>query len=350
MEIEKSKNQTYMQFKEAQYPGYTLKGSKALEKELDQTRKHIEARKEKFYQNEKKFGKWSKEANAVANLYDEAYEKYNTLKKAMTSGSAFTNLSVDDQPFHSTSLDFSLGDFAGGRVVLDANRARVPMDKYNDDTIAETVPEGGSSTAKDLLDSLTLLLTDTDEAIIFDDILQIGVSPYNDDKEVMDQAIEFAHSQHFINAENIKALEILIASKSALSVSAESVQDTINANLSGKAKRNAVIITNHSGFAELDIDVNGVAQVTKDPTTGNMIYKHKYTVIEIPDAILPDLDAGSPIIAGDIANVLRFFLIRDDSLFKDDIYPYIVADRRIKKEIIALTTKCDAAYIVGYLN
>ena len=72
--------------------------------------------------------------------------------------------------------------------------------------------------------------------------------------------------------------------------------------------------------------------------------------IEIPDEILPDLEAGSPIIAGDIANVLRFFMIRDASLIKDDVYPFNIADRQIKKEIIALTTTSDEAYIIGYIG
>lgn len=349
MEIIKNENVSYNEFKEAQYPGYKVKGSKALEKKVAKARALMESYKEKLDQAVKKFGSTSQEAISYQGLYDQAVKSYEDLEKALTSGSVFTNLSVEDQPFSDTGSEFSLGDLAG-RIAIDANRVRVPMDHYSDNTIAETVSEGGSSTPKSLLDSLTMLLTDTDDAIIFDDILEIGESAYNDDTEVMDQALAFSHNRHFINAENKKALEILIASKSAESVSAESVQESINAKLSGKAKRNAVIITNHSGFAELDIDVNGVAQVTKDPNTGDMIYKHKYTIIEIPDAILPDLEAGSPIIAGDIANVLRFFMIRDDSLIKDDAYPFNIADRQIKKEIIALTTTSDEAYIIGYIG
>jgi hypothetical protein len=98
----------------------------------------------------------------------------------------------------------------------------------------------------------------------------------------------------------------------------------------------------------LDIDINGAPQITKDQK-GNMIYKHKYIVQEIPDEILPNTENGSPIVIGDIAHVLKFYVISQDNLFKNDIFPYDVGDRQVTKEIITLTTKSNEAYIVGYL-
>ena len=98
----------------------------------------------------------------------------------------------------------------------------------------------------------------------------------------------------------------------------------------------------------MDTDVNGVPLVTKD-RDGNMIYKKKYMIVEVPDEILPDTDSGSPCIIGDIKNVLRFYVIRETSLFKDDIFPYLTGDRVVREEIITLTTTSDEAYIVGYL-
>ena len=330
----------------ARYPNYS---SKKLESALDRF-EYLSERIERLSQevNEAKF-KANKVSHEVYSQLGKFMDERDAIVKGLYSGDVFTNLSIENEAFISTGSEISLGDLVG-RQVIGANRVRVPMDHYSDTDIAETVPEGGSATPKTLTDSLTLLVTEDTEAVIFDDILQIGEGVYNDDTETMDQAIETVHNKHFINAENKKALEILVGSKDAIAVSSEGLQTSINEKLSGKAKRNAVIITNHSGFAELDIDVNGVSQITKDPNTGDMIYKHKYTVIEISDEILPDLTAGSPVIVGDIANALRFFMIRDESVFNDAVFPYNVADRQIKKEIVTLTTKSDEAYFIGYLG
>lgn len=346
MEPIKNEYQSYLEFKEAQYFGYKVKGSKEFLLKLNKSKAELDRCKEIL--NEKvKINPYGTDTIIAQGNYDSALANYEELNKALMTGSVFVDQSVENCPYIPSENDFSIGDLVG-RQTINANRVRVPMDNYNDTNVAQEVKEGESSEMLSLTDSLKLLNTETTDAIIFDDILATTGNVYDDDKEVMDAAFDSVHKKHLINAENKKAFEILSGSKNAIAVSAENVQNTINNYLCGKAKRNAVIITNKSGFAKLDIDINGISLITK-VTTDKMVYKSKYEIIEMPDEILPNTENGSPIIIGDIAHVLKFYIIWKDSLFKHDIYPYTVADRQIKKEIIALTTTSDEAYIIGYL-
>lgn len=332
----------FMTEKERQYPGYKVKGSaeKLAElRRLDEKRQAWIGR----YNREKASGKISEEAMDGLN---SATKNYNELKEALTSGSAFTDQSVANLAYIPGSLGFSLGDI-NGRVIIDKNRAHVPSDNYNNTVCAEIVAEGGEATPKQLTAGLTVLDTEAEDAIIFDDILTVGAGTYNDDRETLDQAIEHSHAVHIINAENKKAFELMIGAKDGITLTAENLNEAINANLCGKAKRNAVIIVNKSGFAELDIDVNGVSLVTKN-ADGEMIYKNKYVIKEIDDAILPNTDAGTPCIIGDLS-IVKFFITRDDALVMDTFGYYQIADRNIKKEIIKLSTTSDEAYIHGVL-
>lgn len=327
------------------YPGYAVKGYDKKMAELNKLKASATKWADKV---ESLKGSGDMVAlSEAAEKFGQVHDQYEALKAAIFSGDAFTDQSIEYKPYIPAEYGFSLGDLAG-REYIEANRAGIPVDHYNDTTTAEEVAEGGSSTPKNLIDSLTMVQTDGD-AVIFDDTLKVGSGTYSDDKDTIDRAFEAAHTRHFINAENKKALEVLTGGKAAVALAAESLQTTINASLCGKAKRNAIIITNKSGFAELDIDVNGVPLVTKDPN-GNMIYKGKYMIQELPDEILPDTDSGSPCIIGDIANVLKFFIVREDSLFSDFVdFTFMTHDRAIRKEIISLTTTSDEAYIVGYL-
>lgn len=335
-------NIDFMTEKERQYPGYTVKGSADKLAELRRLDEERNAWIDR-YNREKASGQISDEVMDGLNL---ATKKYDDLKEALISGMAFTNQSVENLTYIPGPLGFSLGDI-NGRVIIDKNRVHVPTDNYNNTVCAEIVAEGGEATPKQLTDSLTVLNTETENAIIFDDILAVGASTYNDDRETLDQAIEHSHAVHFINAENKKAFELMIGAKNAINLTAENLNEAINANLCGKAKRNAVIIVNKSGFAKLDIDVNGVALVTKN-ADGEMVYKNKYVIREIDDAILPNTDAGAPCIIGDMS-VVKFFLVRDDSLFKDMFGYYQIANRHNRKEIIKLSTTSDDAYIHGVL-
>lgn len=335
----------YPEIMKKAYPGYNVKGYNKKIAELNT----LKASATKWADKVESL-KGSSDVAALseaAEKFGQVHDQYEALKAAILSGDAFTDQSIEYKPYIPAEYGFSLGDLAG-REYIEANRAGIPVDHYNDTTTAEEVAEGGSSTPKNLTECLTMVQTDGD-AVIFDDTLKVRSGTYSDDKDTINQAFKAAHTRHFINAENKKTLEVLTGSKAAVALAAESLQTTINASLCGKAKRNAIIITNKSGFAELDIDVNGVSLVTKDPD-GNMIYKGKYVIQELPDEILPDTDSGSPCIIGDIANVLKIFIVREDFLFSDFVdFTFMAHDRAIRKEIISLTTTSDEAYIVGYL-
>lgn len=346
MSIMDSNNFSYPEKCAQGFPGWSAKGYRKKIAEVKALKDSATKWADKV-QECKKSGDTAAMREAALK-FGEYKDRLDALNKAILSGDAFVNQSVERLGYTPAEYDFSLGDYSG-RHTIDANRAQEPMDNYNDTAVAEEVAEGKSSTPKMLTDGLSMVSTDSADKIHFDDTLYGGTGTYNDDPETMDKAIGAAHTRHFVNAENKKALEILIGSKDAVALAAESLQITINASLCGKAKRNAIIITNKSGFAKLDIDVNGVPLVTKDPNSNMMIYKKKYPIVEVPDEILPDGDNGPYCIVGDIKNVLRFYVIRDTSLFKDDIYPYLVGDRMIREEIITLTTTSDSAYIVGYL-
>jgi hypothetical protein len=340
------KQTNFLDTKAAEFPGYEVRNGEKLLKEYNTLKADMDQRKQKVDEIENREGK-SKSWASMYGLYSDTRKKFEEVEKALLTGSVFADQSIKDLPYLPGKLDFSIGDLVG-RQRVNKNRIRIPMDHYVDNTTAQIVKEGDPGELKDLLDSLTMLVTSNQEPIIFNDIQTIRYTAYNDDKKVMEAAFDSVHKKHLVNAENKKALEILTTSKESIAISSENVQSAINANLCGKAKRDTIIITNKSGFAKLDIDINGAPQITKDQK-GNMIYKHKYIVQEIPDEILPNTENGSPIVIGDIAHVLKFYVISQDNLFKNDIFPYDVGDRQVTKEIITLTTKSNEAYIVGYL-
>ena len=224
------------------------------------------------------------------------------------------------------------------------------MDYYNNTTCAETISEGAESSIKKLTDSLTMIKTDTEDAIFFDDILNVGCSIYEDDKENIDQALEHNHEVHFINAENKKAFEIIRNSKAALSFSTDNIIKNINDNLCGKAKRKAIIIVNKSGFAKLDIQVDKGKELVKKDINNEFVFRDKYIIKEVDNDILPNGENGEiPCIIGDMS-VVKFFICRNDSLTKDEFGNYTVSDRNVRKEIIALSTTSNEAYIHGILE
>lgn len=299
----------------------------------------------------KKSGKADSPAMREAlNNFSKHHDEYERLEKAIYSGNAFADQSIEDLEYTPSECGFSFGDLAGRRVI-DANRAREPMDLYNDISTAEEVEEGAESTPKNLTDSLSMISSDSEERLHFDDILQIGTGVYYDDRKTLGKAFKSAHIRHFVNAENAKSVAILTGCKDPVDMSAASLETAVNANLCGKAKRNAVIVTNKAGFGKLDTDgATGHPLVTRN-SEGHFIYKGKYQIIELADEIFPDTETGSsPCIVGDIKGVLRFFIVRENAMFRDDLFPYLCGSRVHRTEIITLSTESNEAYIYGYLE
>lgn len=278
--------------------------------------------------------------------FDEADKAYREFEKLLMSGESFLGDSVKDFEYVPDGIYFSLGDI-NGRNIVDKNRVRIVTDSnYNITECAEIVPEGTAGSAKPAL--LSVVKTENADSFNFEDIRAVAFTVYEDDKDNIVKAFDYNHKVAFVNAENKKAFELLLTAKDAISLSAENMQETINANLCGKAKQKAIIVTNKTGFAKLDKDVNGIPLVTKDGD-GNFIYKNKYVIKEMPDEILPNTDNGeSPVIIADLS-IVEFFLQRETYLEKDDFLTFNQLDRGIRKEIIKLSTTSDEAYIHGLL-
>ncbi len=332
---------------EGENPGYTVEGFKEKKVQLDELKKSATVCANKV-QEFQKAGDLVAHRNAVEK-FGEYKDQIDTLERAILSGDAFVDRSVNDLDYISDASIFSLREFCGGSTPIDANTVRVPMDLYNDTTIAESVAEGADSTPRQLTDVMSVLHTDTDDVIIFNDTAKVSESLYNDDSKTFRDAIKNSHTRAVVNAENKKALELLVHSKEAIAFTADTILEKINAALCGKAKRNAVIITNKNGFASLDtVDANGYPLLKKN-NAGEFVLLEKYVVIEMDNEILPNNENDSaPVIVGDIANVVKFFTIKETNLISILAdFSFNVSSRSIKKEIIKLRTTSDEAFIVG---
>lgn len=334
---------------ERMYPGYSLKGSKEAHAELNRLKKEMEEAKESKAEALKKYGAFHNVTLEAQKLENDRISAYEELEKALFSGDAFIDQSIENMDYISDASIFSLREFSGGATPIDENTVRVPMDTYNDTSTAEIVEEGADSTPRQLIDVVSVLNTDSDDVIIFNDTAKVRETLYDDDSKTFSDAVKNSHARAFVNAENKKALALMIQSKDAITLTAETILEKVNASLCGKAKRNAVIITNKNGFASLDVVGTSGYPMIKKNCVGEFILLDKYVVIEMDNEILPNnLDGSSPVIVGDIANVLKFFTIKETNLitpFAD--FNFNVSSRSIKKEIIKLRTTSDEAYIVG---
>lgn len=272
-----------------------------------------------------------------------------SLEKDLVSSVVFTDQGITYMGHMTSDPEFSIAEYCG-RFMIDKNRAGFSADKYHDVHCAETVPEGDETAGVNLLEFMRRIMTDTDDSLIFDDVLEVGYPIYNDDKTATTTAINSSHHKHIINAENKAIFLKMIASKEPVEVSPEFIQMTINSALCGKAKRGAEIWTNKTGFSALDIDVDGIPLIKRNGN-GDFIYKDKYIVREFPIEILPNRSAGVPVLIGDFKNLIRFAVI-DSRALSTDIANYElmgIADRNLIKEIPILTTTEDAAFINGYI-
>lgn len=294
---------------------------------------------------DKELGRLHPRAIEARGKSDEADKAFIEFDKLLTSGEAFIDQSVQDFEFTPGEMPFSLGD-TNGRFFIDKSTIRIVMPKdYSNTECAEIVSEGTAGSEKPL--SLTVIKTDSVDSIKLEDIRAIDETIYEDDTDNILSAFEYNHKVAFINAENKKAFSLLLNAKDALTLSVENMQKTINANLCSKAKKKAVIVTNKSGFAKLDIDANGTPLVTKD-SEGSFIFKSKYKIVEMADEILPNTEAGeSPVIIGDLS-IVQFLLQREDYSEKEDL-EFNQLNRGIRKEIVTLSTTSDDAYIHGLL-
>ena len=273
-------------------------------------------------------------------------EKLDTMLKS----GEFENIGIsyNDVPYTPSELGFSLGNI-NGRTYIGRKLDRIPLDHYDETYIASEYIQG-IIPETNFNDLITMLKTKTENSIMFDSDIFFNPGVKDDDKENVEKAISHAHDVGMINAENKKAFEILRGAKAPISISSHDVNYNINCNLNAKAKLNAVIIVNKDGFAKIDgIDTDGGDNLVKR-VGDKFMYREKYVIQEVSNDVLPNNDDGStPIIIGDLS-IIKFFVMRDDSLSKDEFLELKIHDRHLRREIIALSTISDNAYIHGILD
>ena len=309
-------------------------------KENDEKIKELEEKNKPLHPFSKESVDLRKQINALKDHNDD-------ISELLTTPVVGTDEKVRDYTFVESEIEFSLGDMNGRSDVDPTNRRRIPGSLYNNTNVAQIVLEGEEAEIKRLNENITVNVTEKEEVIIFEDIQGVNISTYLDDKENHKKAFKHTHNQLITNAENKKSFELIQSSKEGLRISVDTIQEVINSNLCAKAKKRATIVVNKNGFKKLDIDVNGVPVVTKNEN-GDFVFKKKYVIKEVPNEILPDKDGAPSIIIGDLG-VVRFFLVNETNLEKDDFNSYMMLDRRIKKEIINLSTNSDEAYVHGKL-
>lgn len=338
-------------------PGYNNKKHIMAEKRI----KKLEIRRKKlreaqngnlrFYENKNNN---DHDRNLALKAFDEQEEiikdidkEISSLKENIENGEFNIGIGYNEDPYVPSELGFSFGN-TNGRQYIGRKLERMPLDSYDENIIASEYVEGVIPETN-IQDVLRLIKTEEENSIMFDSDIVFGTALLDDDITVS-KAIPHIHDVMMINAENKKVCEILRGVKDPLPLSAHALQESINANLSGKGKSKAVIYTNKDGFALLDIDdANGRPLVTRNQD-GKFVYKSKYIIEELANEILPNNeDNSSPVIIGDMS-IVKFFVMRDDSMIKDEFLEFKVHDRNLKREIIALASTSDSAYIHGNIS
>lgn len=319
---------------------------KTLEKELHVINDKCN-RNFAFYENPKNNEHDRKKALEFAEeqykLANDIEKEISRLRESIDKGEFDIAPGYNVDLYTPSKLGFSFGN-ANGRHYIGCHCEHLPLDSYDENIVASEYVEGVIPETK-IQDVLKVIKTDEESSIMFDSDIVFGTAIL-DDETTVNRAIPHVHDVMMINAENKKVCEILMSAKDPLSLSADTLNESINVNLSGRGKQNAMIICNHSAFSKLDIDIDGHPLVTRN-NDSHFVYKNKYVIVELPDEILPNMENGSsPVIIGDMS-IVKFFIMRDDSLIKDEFLEMKVHDRRLTREIIALATTSNSAYIHG---
>ena len=265
------------------------------------------------------------------------------LEIEVESGVFHLDASYNEEAYTPSEDGFSWGDL-NGRTFIGRKGDRLPLDNYEEvATASEFDPNNDNET--NFEDLLTMFKVTEDASIMFDSNIAYPLTFKSDDPKTFNPAISHGHRVMMNNAENKKAGEVMRSAKAPVPMSVETLQEVINANLCAKAKSKAVILVNHSGFAKIDVDTADGYPLVKRNAEGRFIYRDKYPIQEVADEILPNNEDGSsPVIIGDLS-IVRFLVMRDDVLEREEFLK--VNDRNLKREIIALTTTSDKAYIHG---
>ncbi len=287
--------------------------------------------------------------NERAEEFDKNAEAHlEELKKALNSTDLFLDQAPVYLPYEPSELPFSIGDYCG-RVSVDKESMQMIVDVPDYIELAELIPETGEATLFTVNGAIMVITTEESDRTIIFDLLTMPESVYNDDKTTAENVFKNVHSKRITSRENAKALSLLSAGRDPETVSVNNLLTAVNSNLCAMAKRETEIWTNSTGFAFLDIDVNGVPLVRKTPD-GDFIFKEKYIIREFPEKVLPNLNEGAPIFAGAMKDVIRFGMLSDESAIKEHSFPNNIDHREIVEEIPVVTTQSKSAYIYGCIT
>lgn len=298
---------------------------------------------------DKELGKMHPKAIAKLGELETKEKELEEIDKLLDTRTTFVNESVRRSAYIPVPRGFSLG-LACEKIFIDANNGKIPTGVYENNSIAPTCVEGGSVEAENMSPMLRVINADDENAVIFHDDLKIGVALHEDDPDTIDKAFNDNHEIRLENAESVKACDVFMSAKDPIELDPMHLNSAINL-LSGKTRRSdsMMILTNREGFSKLDqVDsVSGVSLIKK--VNGEMIYRDKYVIQELPDEILKSDDNGAPCIMGALTDICKIFIIRDEGVSMEDWGDWSAHNSRIRKEIVTLTTTSDAGFVWGYL-
>ena len=288
--------------------------------------------------------------------FEESERTLDEMKTALDTGAVYNSeLSKDAPEYIACESTINLADLYNVRHEIPGSAIRFVIENYEDTTLAYTVGEGETIGEHNLTDAVHTYEADGTNKIA--SILNAPEDVLNDDPLLRDTALYNVQAKYTANAETALLLNTVIKSKEAVEINNDTFSFFTNETLSAYSRRRAEIITNESGFNELDnVNEDGDPYIKKDFQIGEFVYMDRYIVRVLPDEILPNFENGfSPVLVGDWSNVLRLVVILkyppvDVAPTITDLFNCIVKNKAVERVIPTLTTTSDKAYFVGYFK
>lgn len=335
-----------------------MEAYKAQEKKTMESNKRVEERKKVLAGKGVVSSDVLKDPTLVTmiNAFDSNKQTLAKMKSALDTGAVYNSeLSKDAPEYIACESTINLADLYDVRHEIPGSAVRFVIENYEDTTLAYTVGEGETIGEHNLTDAVHTYEADGTNKIA--SILNAPENVLDDDPLLRDTALYNVQAKHTANAETALLLNTVINSKEAVAISNETFFLATNETLSAYSRRRAEIITNESGFKELDIvNDDGDPYIKKDFQIGEFVYMDRYIVRVLPDEILPNFENNaSPVLVGDWSNVLRLVVILkyppvDVPPTMTDLFNCIVKNKAVERVIPTLTTTSDKAYFVGYIE
>ena len=311
---------SYVEEIEKEYgKGVKPRGLADVEKRIVEKKEKAKRWAERCLRDGKRYKKNPHDKSIIADVeessqgFKAAKENLEEEERALLSGDVFGN----NTPTETIGLipcdgDLSLADIYDIRFETDSKTARVVVENYLDTTMAGVGSEGDEIPTARIGDHLTTVKTDRESIEQVANILNVPERMMNDEKELLNSAIDSVQEKFIKNTETKILCDLIRSSKEPISLDSTTLFSIINDHLGGKAKREAEIITNDSGFAKLDTtDSNGNPLMRRDFNINEYILADRYIVRVVSDDILKnDENSNSPVFIGDWRNILRLAIVK----------------------------------------